>query len=360
MSSHPKDAKPELFKAIRDLEKVAKELHLPLQSGSDRILKLMNRGYTARKYTGLIRKLRALVPDCKITTDVIAGFPGETEADFRKTRKLMDDITFNAAYIFKYSPRPPAKSAFMEDSVPMATKEKRHKILLDLQKRLAKKISIVIILSLILSFSGGDLFAQTSSLRNVGVLILKDAYSQAARECEKILTHHHQSKIRTKAYYLLGICRLKQSRYEQARKNFNIILGKYRQSQVYDDAALSIADSYFLAEDFKQAVKKYEQFIHDFPRSELASIARIQLRLCKQGKRLANSYFSVQLGCFAKKKNAQRLRNELIDGGFRAYILELPGDSLYHVRVGRFSNRTEAEFLEQQLKAEGYSTKLCP
>ncbi len=361
MTSHPKDATVELFKAIKQLDKVAKQLHLPLQSGSDRILGLMNRGYTAGKYAGLVRKLRTLVPQCEITTDMIVGFPGESEADFRKTYQMMKDIKFNAAYIFKYSPRPPAKAAFMQDNVSQETKQKRHKMLLDLQKKLAKKIgSVVVILSFILSFTGGEIFAQTSSLTKIETLILKDAYSQAARECQKLLAHHHQSKIQSKGHYLLGVCLLKQSRFEEARENFNLILGRYRRGEFSDDAALGIADSYFLAQDFNRAAKEYEQFIRDFPRSELTEIARRQLNLCRQGKAPVSSYFSVQLGCFANKANAERLRNKLIDAGYQAYILDSAADALYHVRIGRFSNRLEAEFLEQRLKAEGYTTKVCP
>jgi len=139
MTSHPKDATVELFRAMRDLDKVEKQLHLPLQSGADRILKLMNRGYTARKYIDLTKKIRELVPGCKITTDIIVGFPTETDTDFKKTYKVMSDIKFNAAYIFKYSPRPPAKSAFMQDDVSKEIKQKRHQAILNLQKKISKQ-----------------------------------------------------------------------------------------------------------------------------------------------------------------------------------------------------------------------------
>ena len=139
MTSHPKDASMKLFEAMKNLDKVDKHLHLPVQSGSDRILKLMNRGYTAGKYTTLIKNLRRLIPGCRITTDVIVGFPTESDTDFKKTRNLMNNIKFNAAYIFKYSPRPPAKSSFLGDDVSKEVKRDRHKILLDLQKGISKK-----------------------------------------------------------------------------------------------------------------------------------------------------------------------------------------------------------------------------
>ncbi|MBI5124303.1 MAG: radical SAM protein, partial [Candidatus Omnitrophica bacterium] len=139
MTSHPKDANIGLFKAIRDLEKVSKHLHLPLQSGSDRILKLMNRGYTARRYLRLVNGYKRIMPGGSITTDVIVGFPSETKADFNKTLEMMKDIQFDGAYMFKYSPRPPARSARLKDSVPQKEKEKRLNTLLNLQKEISLK-----------------------------------------------------------------------------------------------------------------------------------------------------------------------------------------------------------------------------
>jgi tRNA-2-methylthio-N6-dimethylallyladenosine synthase len=134
MTSHPKDANEDLFKAMAGMPKMVRHLHLPLQSGSDRILKRMNRCYTAKKYLSLVEELRKLVPGCRLTTDIIVGFPGETWTDFKKTLDLMKRIRFDAAYIFKYSPRPPAASSRFRDNVSRHQKEKRHQILLKLQK----------------------------------------------------------------------------------------------------------------------------------------------------------------------------------------------------------------------------------
>ena len=134
MTSHPKDAGEDLFKAMADLPKAVKHLHLPLQSGSDKILKAMNRGYTAKKYLSLTEKLREIIPGCSLTTDIIVGFPGETEEDFKKTFDLMKKIEFGAAYIFKYSPRPPAASAKLKDDVPQEEKERRNQALIELLK----------------------------------------------------------------------------------------------------------------------------------------------------------------------------------------------------------------------------------
>jgi len=139
ITSHPKDAGEKLFKAMRGLDKVAKQLHLPLQSGSDRILKLMSRRYTAAQYLKKIQLARKYMLDVRLTTDVIVGFPTEKESDFKKTYNLMKKIRFDAAYIFKYSPRPPAKSSRMEDDVPLDVKKKRNQVLLELQRKLHKE-----------------------------------------------------------------------------------------------------------------------------------------------------------------------------------------------------------------------------
>ncbi len=133
MTSHPKDATPELFKAMAKFEKVCEHLHLPLQSGSDRILKLMNRRYTRKKYLKLVEDYRKLVPGGSITTDVIVGFPSESEKDFKDTFRLMEEVGFDSAFTFKYSPRPPARSAELKDGVPAEAKDARLKALMDLQ-----------------------------------------------------------------------------------------------------------------------------------------------------------------------------------------------------------------------------------
>ncbi len=139
MTSHPKDASWDLFKAMRDMDKVCEHLHLPLQAGSDRILKLMNRGYTSKKYMKLISEYKKYVPDGSITTDIIVGFPSETKGDFNKTIDVMEDIEFDGAYMFKYSPRPPAKSARLKDDVGQKEKENRLNALLNLQCEISLK-----------------------------------------------------------------------------------------------------------------------------------------------------------------------------------------------------------------------------
>ncbi len=138
VTSHPKDTSIELFRAMQDLGKLKKYLHLPVQSGSDRILKLMNRGYTRKFYLDLIDNYRKMVKNAILTTDIIVGFPNETEEDFQDTYNLVKDIGFDGAYIFKYSTRPHTEAQKLIDDVPKQEKERRHKIILDLQKGISK------------------------------------------------------------------------------------------------------------------------------------------------------------------------------------------------------------------------------
>jgi tRNA-2-methylthio-N6-dimethylallyladenosine synthase len=139
MTSHPKDANADLFKAIASLDKVCEHLHLPIQSGSDRILKLMNRGYTRAHYLKLIDGIRKAVPDCAITTDIIVGFPSESEKDFKDTYDILKQIEFDSAFIFKYSPRPFAKASKMDDDVDIEVKKERNQVLLRLQDMISQK-----------------------------------------------------------------------------------------------------------------------------------------------------------------------------------------------------------------------------
>ena len=130
-SGHPSGCTDELVRAMRDIPKVCAHLHLPVQSGSDRILGLMRRGYTAAQYLDAVARLRAAMPDFALTSDVIVGFPTETEEDFEATRRLMETAAFDNTYIFKYSPRPNTPAAAMKDDVPAAEKMRRNQVLLD-------------------------------------------------------------------------------------------------------------------------------------------------------------------------------------------------------------------------------------
>lgn len=137
-SGHPSGCTEELARAMRDIPEVCAHLHLPVQSGSDRILKAMRRGYTAEKYLEAVERLHRYVPDVAITTDIIVGFPGETEEDFEATRALMKAARFDNSFIFKFSPRPGTPAAEMEDDVSAEEKDRRNKVLLADQDELGK------------------------------------------------------------------------------------------------------------------------------------------------------------------------------------------------------------------------------
>lgn len=128
-TSHPVAFSNRLIQAYADNPKLVNHLHLPVQSGSDRILAAMKRGYTALEYRSKIRKLRQVRPGISISSDFIIGFPGETEADFQETLKLIDDIGFDNSFSFIYSPRPGTPAAQLPDDVPMATKKERLNLL---------------------------------------------------------------------------------------------------------------------------------------------------------------------------------------------------------------------------------------
>jgi tRNA-2-methylthio-N6-dimethylallyladenosine synthase len=138
ITSHPKDTSVELFKAMADCGKLKKYLHLPAQSGSDRILQLMNRGYTRKFYLDLVDNYRKILKNAFLTTDIIVGFPTETKNDLQDTHDLLRDVGFDAAYIFKYSPRPHTEAAKMPDDVPQKEKERRHALILELQKKISR------------------------------------------------------------------------------------------------------------------------------------------------------------------------------------------------------------------------------
>ncbi len=134
LTSHPKDMSDELIKTIAECPKISKEIHLPLQSGDNAILKKMNRKYTISHYKNLVKKIRQEIPDAKISTDIIVGFPGETKKQFENTAKAMRDIKFSNAYIAKYSPRPGTAAFKLKDNVPSEEKKRRRKILEEILK----------------------------------------------------------------------------------------------------------------------------------------------------------------------------------------------------------------------------------
>lgn len=129
ITSHPKDMSDELIKIMAQCSKLIKELHLPVQSGDNAILRKMNRQYTTRHYLNLLEKIRQTIPDIKISTDIIVGFPGETKKQFQNTVKLAKTAKFDKAFVAKYSPRGGTAAAKLKDSVPPQEKKRRWRTL---------------------------------------------------------------------------------------------------------------------------------------------------------------------------------------------------------------------------------------
>jgi len=129
LTSHPKDMSDELINTIASCQKIIKEIHLPVQSGDNQILKKMNRHYTVAQYRNLVKKIRQKISGVKISTDIIVGFPGETKKQFQNTVNLCKEIKFDKAYIAKYSPRPGTAAFRLKDNIPAQEKKRRWKIL---------------------------------------------------------------------------------------------------------------------------------------------------------------------------------------------------------------------------------------
>ena len=136
-SPHPKDFRDPVIAAMAECEAVCEHTHLPLQSGSTRILKAMRRTYGRDRYLSLVEKLRGAIPDLALTTDIIVGFPGETEADFEETLEVVEEVRYDGAFTFVFSPRKGTEAASMPDHVPEETKRERIERLVDLVQRIA-------------------------------------------------------------------------------------------------------------------------------------------------------------------------------------------------------------------------------
>jgi tRNA-2-methylthio-N6-dimethylallyladenosine synthase len=142
VTSHPRDLSDDLIHTVPELSSVCEHLHLPLQSGSDRVLRLMNRGYTYDEYTGKIAMLRKSMPGTALTTDIIVGFPGETDGDYMRTLKALEEIEYDGIFAFKYSPRRGTKAFAMEDRVSEDIKTERLSAVLKMQEEITHKKNI--------------------------------------------------------------------------------------------------------------------------------------------------------------------------------------------------------------------------
>jgi len=137
-SPHPKDFRAPVIAAMAECESVCEHAHLPLQSGSTRVLKAMRRTYSRERYLLLVDKLRSSIPDLALTTDLIVGFPGETEAEFEETVSAVEEVGYDGAFTFVYSPRQGTEAASMPDQVPEDVKRERIERLVDAVQRVAE------------------------------------------------------------------------------------------------------------------------------------------------------------------------------------------------------------------------------
>ncbi|HWJ33187.1 MAG TPA: tRNA (N6-isopentenyl adenosine(37)-C2)-methylthiotransferase MiaB, partial [Gaiellaceae bacterium] len=138
-SPHPKDFRDPVIAAMAECAAVCEQVHLPLQSGSSRVLKAMRRTYSRERYLSLVDKMRAAIPDLAIGTDIIVGFPGETEDDFRQTLEVVEEVRYDSAFTFVYSPRAGTEAAAMADQVPHDVKIERMERLVEAIQRVARE-----------------------------------------------------------------------------------------------------------------------------------------------------------------------------------------------------------------------------
>jgi tRNA-2-methylthio-N6-dimethylallyladenosine synthase len=140
-SPHPQDMTEDVLKVMSENCNICNYIHLPLQSGSDRILNRMNRTYNREEFLNLCDKIKSYMPNCSISTDIIVGFPGETNQDFMDTLDIVSKVEFNSSFMFKYSSRPGTKASQYSDQIPEDIKQKRLEELIELQKKMTKKVN---------------------------------------------------------------------------------------------------------------------------------------------------------------------------------------------------------------------------
>lgn len=178
ISSHPKDFSEEVVKVIANSKHISKMIHLPVQSGSNRILKLMNRNYTIEHYKNLVQMIKKYIPDVSLSTDIIVGFPTETDEDFESTLNLMREVKFGTVFGFIYSKRSGTVAEKMDGQVPLAVKRERVNKLLALQKQIeidmtkeyiGKQITV-----LLTERKGGKVYAKTDAGANVIIDDMED------------------------------------------------------------------------------------------------------------------------------------------------------------------------------------------
>ncbi|MBI3317913.1 MAG: tRNA (N6-isopentenyl adenosine(37)-C2)-methylthiotransferase MiaB [Candidatus Omnitrophica bacterium] len=375
ITSHPWDAVEGLFTAMRDLEHVCEHLHLPVQSGSDPILKKMRRGYTAGEYLRKLALLRSFVPGVAVTTDFIVGFPGETEADFEATLQLAEEARFDSAFIFSYSPRPFAAASRWVDDVPREVKERRLQELLHLQERISREedekqvgrtVEVLVEQGGMgrsrtnrkVYFQGeaspGELIqVQAESVRGHSLVGVKRAKGLIAAGLGLALFlggtafASQEELLSVQAAYLKG-------EHETVLSKTKALLAGMDPAQK-DELLYLQGVSALKLRDPELAKASFERLLSEAPESPRASRARELLK--------SDSFvYSVQVGAFGSFLNARKLTRELEARGHEASVSEtlLDGQRFFRVRVGRYANRQSAEEEAERLRQEGFSGKVVP
>src|SRR5436853_422802 len=181
-TSNPYNLTPRLIRAIRDVPKVVEYFHLPLQSGSDRVLERMNRGYTRERYLELVREIRDAVPEMAFSTDLIVGFPGETEADFEQTLDMVEQVGYDNVFVFRYSRRPGTPAATMPDQVADEVKARRNARLLEVAGRVAAERSRALVGRTL------DVLVDGASKKNAGEL-------SGRTRCNRVVNFDGQGRV---------------------------------------------------------------------------------------------------------------------------------------------------------------------
>ncbi len=203
ITSHPKDISEELIYLFKEEPKLCRHIHLPVQSGSNAVLKMMGRGYTRQQYLLKLSLLKALYPEMAVTTDIIVGFPGESESDFEDTMELIKDVRFGNIFSFMYSPRPNTKAAAFKDQVPFEVKSERLKTLQEAQREIALERNLRLVGSALevlvegrSKADGGEFMGRTSCNRIVNFPAPEGFPAEAGCLIDVRITHALSNSLR--------------------------------------------------------------------------------------------------------------------------------------------------------------------
>ncbi len=403
MTSHPGKANRRLFELMSDEPSLCEHLHLPFQSGSDRILKEMRRDYTRRHYLELVGEYKKCIPNGTLTTDVIVGFPTETEDEFQQTVSLMQEVEFDDAFLYKFSPRKGTLAAKMEDDVPREVKERRHQVLCKIQDGIKRKRverfvgtnqevlletrskkdprnwvgrtrgyhkcvvtadadSLGKIMTVRVTSTEEDtLRGRLSSVfcfllsvfwflpsgfsithqESLEWLLLQEDYPTLSARAEGLAASYPKAEY----LYLSGLGYLKSSKYDEARKQWDEILRHYPRSSEREKTEIRIGDSYFMEERIEEALKYYLSVYKKNRKSPSRSYLLYRLGECYQkigNNKESQWYFDQMVNQYPNSTETRWVKSQL------------KGDSFFTVQVGAFSSSKNAYRMERLLRKRGF------